>query len=135
MDQLDVMQRHFTGIENAIDGLVAAHLDGDLLTDGVLARVLQTQLDELAQETPYSSLKVLLGLMLLLTVQVLPLNVSARLSQLEPFSSSPTAMQLDELAADKVWEFAFFGACIKLRGATGAPMRPVAMPLVDSPVI
>jgi len=44
-------------------------------------------------------------------------------------------MQLDELAADKVWEFAFFGACIKLRGATGAPMRPVAMPLVDSPVI
>jgi kynurenine formamidase len=44
-------------------------------------------------------------------------------------------MQLDELAADKVWEFAFFGACIKLRGATGAPMRPVAMPLVDSPII
>ena len=44
-------------------------------------------------------------------------------------------MQLDELAADKVWEFAFFGACIKLRGATGAPMRPVAMPLVDSPIV
>jgi kynurenine formamidase len=37
--------------------------------------------------------------------------------------------QLDELAADKLYEFAFFGACIKLRGATGAPMRPVAMPL------
>jgi kynurenine formamidase len=36
---------------------------------------------------------------------------------------------LDELVADKVWEFAFFGACIRLRGATGAPMRPVAMPL------
>ena len=36
---------------------------------------------------------------------------------------------LDELAADKLYEFAFFGACIKLRGATGAPMRPVAMPL------
>jgi kynurenine formamidase len=44
-------------------------------------------------------------------------------------------MQLDELAADKVREFAFFGACIKLRGATGSPMRPVAMPLVDSPVV
>ncbi|MCW6509767.1 cyclase family protein [Lichenifustis flavocetrariae] len=37
--------------------------------------------------------------------------------------------QLDELAAEKLYEFAFFGACIKLRGATGAPMRPVAMPL------
>ena len=36
---------------------------------------------------------------------------------------------LEELAAEKLYEFAFFGACIKLRGATGAPMRPVAMPL------
>jgi kynurenine formamidase len=36
---------------------------------------------------------------------------------------------LEELAAEGVQEFAFFGACIKLRGATGAPMRPVAMPL------
>ena len=40
-------------------------------------------------------------------------------------------VQLDELAAEKLYEFAFFGACIKLRGATGAPMRPVAMPLRD----
>ena len=30
---------------------------------------------------------------------------------------------------EKIYEYAFFGACIKLRGATGAPMRPVAMPL------
>lgn len=36
---------------------------------------------------------------------------------------------LEELAAERIYEFAFFGACIKLRGATGAPMRPVAMPL------
>ena len=36
---------------------------------------------------------------------------------------------LEELAGEAVHEFAFFGACIKLRGATGAPMRPVAMPL------
>ena len=36
---------------------------------------------------------------------------------------------LEELAAEGVHEFAFFGACIKLRGATGATMRPVAMPL------
>ena len=39
--------------------------------------------------------------------------------------------QLDELAAEKIYEFAFIGACIKLRGATGSPMRPVAMPLRD----
>lgn len=38
--------------------------------------------------------------------------------------------QLDEIAADKLYEFAFFGAAIKLRGATGAPMRPMVMPLL-----
>jgi kynurenine formamidase len=37
--------------------------------------------------------------------------------------------QLEELAAEKLYEFAFFGACLKLRGATGSPMRPVAMRL------
>lgn len=37
--------------------------------------------------------------------------------------------QLEEIAAHRLYEFAFFGACIKLRGATGAPMRPVVMPL------
>jgi kynurenine formamidase len=36
---------------------------------------------------------------------------------------------LEELAQEQLFEFAFFGACIKLRGATGSPMRPVAMPL------
>jgi kynurenine formamidase len=36
---------------------------------------------------------------------------------------------LEELAGEKLYEFVFFGACIKLRGATGAPMRPVVMPL------
>jgi len=39
-------------------------------------------------------------------------------------------VNLEEIAAEKLYEFAFFGACIKLRGATGAPMRPVAMPLL-----
>jgi kynurenine formamidase len=38
-------------------------------------------------------------------------------------------LQLEELAAAKVHEFVFFGACLRLRGATGSPMRPVAMPL------
>ncbi|MEN3346895.1 MAG: hypothetical protein V7632_530 [Bradyrhizobium sp.] len=36
---------------------------------------------------------------------------------------------LEDLAADGVFEFVFFGACIRLRGATGAPMRPVAIPI------
>jgi len=36
---------------------------------------------------------------------------------------------LEELAGDRVHEFVFMGACIRLRGATGAPMRPIAMPL------
>ncbi len=38
---------------------------------------------------------------------------------------------LEEMAEDKLFEFAFMGACIKLRGATGAPMRPIVMPLKD----
>jgi kynurenine formamidase len=38
-------------------------------------------------------------------------------------------VDLEALTAEKVYEFCFFGACLKLRGATGSPMRPVAMPL------
>lgn len=37
----------------------------------------------------------------------------------------------EELAGEGVREFAFFGACIKIRGATGSPIRPVAFPLRD----
>jgi kynurenine formamidase len=36
---------------------------------------------------------------------------------------------LEELAAEGVREFAFVAAPIKLRGATGTPLRPIAMPL------
>ncbi len=36
---------------------------------------------------------------------------------------------LEELARDRVYEFAFFGAPLRLRGATGSPMHPWAMPL------
>ena len=36
---------------------------------------------------------------------------------------------LEELSRERVFEFAFFGACLRLRGATGSPMRPIAMPL------
>ncbi|AHM58792.1 cyclase [Flammeovirgaceae bacterium 311] len=38
-------------------------------------------------------------------------------------------MQLEELAADKVYTFAFIAASLKLKGATGSPMRPLAIPI------
>jgi len=36
---------------------------------------------------------------------------------------------LEELAKDQVYEFAFIAAPLKLRGATGSPIRPLALPL------
>lgn len=38
-------------------------------------------------------------------------------------------LNLEELSAESVYEFAFIGACLPIRGATGSPMRPIAMPL------
>ena len=38
-------------------------------------------------------------------------------------------MWLEEIARDRVYEFAFFGAPLRLRGSTGAPIHPWAMPL------
>lgn len=38
-------------------------------------------------------------------------------------------VNLEELAASAVHELAFVGACLKLRGATGSPIRPIALPL------
>lgn len=38
-------------------------------------------------------------------------------------------MYLEELAADGVYEFAFIGASLRLKGASGSPMRPLAIPL------
>lgn len=38
-------------------------------------------------------------------------------------------MWLEELAADKVHEFLFIATPLKLRGATGSPIRPLAIPL------
>jgi kynurenine formamidase len=37
---------------------------------------------------------------------------------------------LDELARAGVYEFAFIGGSLKLRGADAAPLRPIALPLV-----
>lgn len=38
-------------------------------------------------------------------------------------------MFLEELAKDKIYEFGFFAASLKLRGASGSPIRPIAIPL------
>ncbi len=38
-------------------------------------------------------------------------------------------MFLEELSADKIYEFAFVAASLKLRGASGSPMRPIAIPV------
>ncbi len=36
---------------------------------------------------------------------------------------------LEDLARDRVYEFAFIGGSLKLRGADAAPIRPIALPL------
>lgn len=36
-------------------------------------------------------------------------------------------LNLEQLAADRVYEFAFVAAPLKIRGATGAPIRPLAL--------
>ncbi len=41
-------------------------------------------------------------------------------------------VELEALARDRVYEFAFIGAPLKLRGADGAPLRPIALPLAPS---
>ena len=38
-------------------------------------------------------------------------------------------MDLESLAKDQVYEFAFIAAPMKLRGASAAPMRPIAIPI------
>jgi kynurenine formamidase len=38
-------------------------------------------------------------------------------------------VNLEELAAEKLYEFAFVGMPLPLRGATGSPLRPIAVPL------
>ncbi len=38
-------------------------------------------------------------------------------------------MFLEELAKDQIYEFAFIAASLKLRGASGSPMRPIAIPV------
>ena len=41
-------------------------------------------------------------------------------------------VDLEGLARDRVYEFAFVGGSLKLRGADAAPMRPIALPLLPS---
>ncbi len=41
-------------------------------------------------------------------------------------------VDLEALARDRVYEFAFIGASLKLRGADAAPLRPIAIPITPS---
>lgn len=41
-------------------------------------------------------------------------------------------VQLEALARDRVYEFAFVAASLKLRGADAAPLRPIALPVSPS---
>jgi kynurenine formamidase len=41
-------------------------------------------------------------------------------------------VDLEALARDRVYEFAFIGASLKLRGADAAPLRPIAIPLAPA---
>jgi len=41
-------------------------------------------------------------------------------------------VNLEELAADHTYTFAFIGACLRLRGATGSPIRPMAIPFREA---
>ena len=36
---------------------------------------------------------------------------------------------LEDLSQEAIYEFAFIGACLKIRGGTGSPIRPIALPL------
>ena len=36
-------------------------------------------------------------------------------------------LNLEDLARDKRWEFAFIGVPLKFQGATGSPLRPLAL--------
>jgi kynurenine formamidase len=38
-------------------------------------------------------------------------------------------MWLEEVCAEKQYEFAFVGAALRLKGATGSPFRPIAVPM------
>jgi kynurenine formamidase len=38
-------------------------------------------------------------------------------------------LNLEELAEDRIYEFVFVAAPMKIRGATGAPVRPLAFPV------
>jgi kynurenine formamidase len=39
-------------------------------------------------------------------------------------------VDLESLSRDEVWEIAFIGGSLKLRGADAAPIRPIAFPLL-----
>ena len=41
-------------------------------------------------------------------------------------------VNLEQLAEDKVYEFAFIGTPLKIRGGDAAPLRPIAIPYTSA---
>ncbi len=47
----------------------------------------------------------------------------------EPPGGAVQVVNLEALSKDRVYTFAFIAASLKLRGASGAPLRPIALPI------
>jgi len=60
-------------------------------------------------------------------------QTAAQTDSLQPVSAhtvgkSPWGPDLEALSRDRVYEFAFIGGSLKLRGSDAAPIRPIALP-------
>jgi hypothetical protein len=57
------------------------------------------------------------------------LGSQRRRGYIEETRHAAASLDMNEIAAEKQYEFAFLGMPLKLRGATGAPMPSYAVPL------
>jgi kynurenine formamidase len=70
------------------------------------------------------------------SLEVMPAEDPSEFIPVHPYMFATAGAQiieslwLEELAAEGVYEFAFIGGPLKLTGATGAPLRPMAIPLL-----
>jgi kynurenine formamidase len=70
------------------------------------------------------------------SLEVVPAEDPSEFIPVHPYMFATAGAQiieslwLEELAAERVYKFAFIGGPLKLTGATGAPLRPMAIPLL-----